>query len=120
MLNTLFTQAAKAMEEPRQIHVAAQSTTTFLFAAGDLMLSPGCCCGRPPIAQDKSGSRPKAAAGGSCEAAQKDVSRSTTGKIAAARWFAGNVLPHLSATRAVVEATDLSLMDLPDEAFWPS
>jgi alkylation response protein AidB-like acyl-CoA dehydrogenase len=39
ILNTLFTQAAKAMEEPRQIHVAAQSTTSFLYAAGDLIVA---------------------------------------------------------------------------------
>jgi hypothetical protein len=40
-----------------------------------------------------------------------------SGKIAAAKWFAGNVLPHLAATRSVVESTDLSLMDLDEAAF---
>ncbi|MBX6388880.1 MAG: acyl-CoA dehydrogenase [Frankia sp.] len=39
------------------------------------------------------------------------------GKIAAARWFAANVLPELHARRAMAEATSLDLMDLAEEAF---
>ena len=39
------------------------------------------------------------------------------GKVAAARWFAANVFPELSAKRAVAEAVDLSLMDLDEGAF---
>jgi hypothetical protein len=39
------------------------------------------------------------------------------GKVAAARWFAANVLPGLAGQRAVAEATDLSLMDLAEDAF---
>jgi hypothetical protein len=93
------------MEEPRQIHVAAQSTTTFLYAAGDLIVS-WLLLRQAAIAQER------LAAG----APEKDVAF-YSGKIAAAKWFAGNVLPHLSSTRAVVEATDLSLMDLDEAAF---
>lgn len=39
------------------------------------------------------------------------------GKVAAARWFARTVLPRLAAERAVAEATDLAVMDLPEAAF---
>jgi hypothetical protein len=39
------------------------------------------------------------------------------GKVAVARFFASTVLPRLSADRAVVEAADNSLMDLPADAF---
>ncbi len=39
------------------------------------------------------------------------------GKVGAARWFAANVLPLLSAQRAVGESIDLSLMDLDEAAF---
>jgi hypothetical protein len=39
------------------------------------------------------------------------------GKVAAARWFAANVLPELSARLAVTQATDLSLMELNVAAF---
>ena len=105
ILNTLFTQASKAMQDARQIHVAAQSTTAFLYAVGDLICS-WLLLRQAAIAQEK------LAAG----AAEKDVAF-YAGKIAAAKWFAANVLPHLSATRSVVEGTDLSLMDLDEAAF---
>jgi alkylation response protein AidB-like acyl-CoA dehydrogenase len=39
------------------------------------------------------------------------------GKLAAARWYAKNVLPGLSLARQLVEQSDLDLMDVPDEAF---
>ena len=39
------------------------------------------------------------------------------GKVAAAKWFAANVLPELDARRTVLEATGLELMALPEEAF---
>ena len=39
------------------------------------------------------------------------------GKLAAARWYARHVLPGIGLTRRLVEAGDLELMDLPDEAF---
>jgi alkylation response protein AidB-like acyl-CoA dehydrogenase len=38
------------------------------------------------------------------------------GKVAAARWFAANVLPTLAARRAVVEQTTMDLMELDDAA----
>jgi hypothetical protein len=40
-----------------------------------------------------------------------------TGKIAAARFFARTVLPRISAERAIAEAVDTSLMDVPEAAF---
>jgi len=39
------------------------------------------------------------------------------GKVAAAKWFAANVLPELAARRAVLEATGLELMAVPEDAF---
>jgi len=39
------------------------------------------------------------------------------GKIAAARWFAANVLPELHTRRAMLEATDVDLMRLSEDAF---
>ncbi len=39
------------------------------------------------------------------------------GKIAAAQFFARTNLPKLSAERAIAEAVDLSIMDLPESAF---
>jgi alkylation response protein AidB-like acyl-CoA dehydrogenase len=39
------------------------------------------------------------------------------GKVAAARWFAANILPELRARRSSLEATDLDLMHLSESAF---
>ncbi|WP_242424750.1 acyl-CoA dehydrogenase C-terminal domain-containing protein, partial [Frankia sp. EI5c] len=39
------------------------------------------------------------------------------GKVAAARWFAANVLPELHVRRTMLESTGLELMNLPEEAF---
>jgi alkylation response protein AidB-like acyl-CoA dehydrogenase len=39
------------------------------------------------------------------------------GKVAAAAFFARNVLPRLTANRRIVEAVDLTIMDLPEDAF---
>jgi hypothetical protein len=39
------------------------------------------------------------------------------GKVAAAQFFARQVLPKLSAERAIAEATDNALMDLDEAAF---
>ena len=39
------------------------------------------------------------------------------GKVATARWFARNRLPLLTAERAVAEATDNELMEIPESSF---
>ena len=39
------------------------------------------------------------------------------GKLASARFYAKNVLPGIAATRKLIEASDLDLMQLPDDAF---
>lgn len=39
------------------------------------------------------------------------------GKVASARWFCANVLPGLTLTRKLIEAGDLGLMEVPEEAF---
>jgi hypothetical protein len=40
-----------------------------------------------------------------------------SGKITAARFFASNVLPRLTAERKIIDAVDLTAMDLDEEAF---
>jgi hypothetical protein len=39
------------------------------------------------------------------------------GKVASARFFCKNVLPYISATRKIVEASALDLMELDEAAF---
>ena len=40
-----------------------------------------------------------------------------TGKVAAAKFFAAQVLPLITAARAVADSIDNSLMDVPEDAF---
>jgi hypothetical protein len=39
------------------------------------------------------------------------------GKIATAKFFVRNYLPHISADRAIVESTDNLIMEIPESAF---
>ena len=39
------------------------------------------------------------------------------GKVAAARWYARQVLPLLAAERLLAESTDNDVMDLPEDSF---
>jgi alkylation response protein AidB-like acyl-CoA dehydrogenase len=102
--NTLFGQAAKALEDPRAIHVVGQSTTDFLLTVGDLVIG-WLLLRQAAVALAKSPDAPA-----------RDVPF-YTGKVAAASWFARNVLPLIAARRAVAEAADNALMDVPEEAF---
>ena len=102
--NTLFGQAAQALEDPRAIHVVAQSTTDFLMTVGDLVIG-WLLLRQAAVALTRS-----------ANASAKDV-QFYTGKVAAASWFARNILPLLAARRTVVEATDNALMDVPEDAF---
>jgi hypothetical protein len=40
-----------------------------------------------------------------------------TGKVAAAHFFVHNVLPHITADRKIVEATDSAIMEIAESAF---
>jgi hypothetical protein len=40
-----------------------------------------------------------------------------TGKIASAKFFVTNYLPHITADRKIVEATDSAIMDISEGAF---
>jgi hypothetical protein len=40
-----------------------------------------------------------------------------TGKIASAKFFVSTVLPHITADRKIVEATDGAIMDIAEGAF---
>ena len=67
--------------------------------------SAGCCCVRRTSHQR------------SCRGGQRHRPRLLQGKVAAARWFARQVLPRLAAERAIAEATDNDVMDLDEAAF---
>ena len=108
MVENLAMTAMGSMSEdgdPKSIYKVGLNTTRFLLAAGDLVIG-WLLLRQAEVAQ----ARLDAGDAGKDEAFY-------TGKVAAAKFFAANVLPRLSAEKAMLEATDLSLMELPEEAF---
>ena len=87
------------------LYTVGQNTSRLLLGAGDLVVG-WLLLRQAQVALD-------ALAAGASEK-DKDFYE---GKVAAAQFFARQVLPRLSADRAVAEATDSLLMDVPESAF---
>ncbi len=94
-----------AQSDIRSLYKVGQNTGRLLFALGDLvvawLLLRQAEIALAALAQDPS---------------PRDLDF-YTGKVAAAQFFAQQMLPPLSAQRAIAEATDNALMDLPENAF---
>ncbi|GAB3647793.1 acyl-CoA dehydrogenase [Glycomyces tarimensis] len=88
--------------QPRELYKTGLHSRRLLLAVGDLLVG-WLLLRQAEIAQNKLD-------GG----ADDDFFR---GKVAAATFFSREVLPRLTADRKIVEAADLTPMDLPDEAF---
>jgi hypothetical protein len=97
--------ALKSQEDVRELYKVGQNTTRLLMASGDLIIG-WLLLRQAEVAQAA------LAAGATGADAEFYV-----GKVATARWFARNRLPLVAAERAVAEATDNDLMDLPEGAF---
>jgi alkylation response protein AidB-like acyl-CoA dehydrogenase len=91
--------------DPRALYKVGLSTRRLLLAVGDLVVGW--------LLQRQAEVALKALAG-ELSAADKAF---YSGKVAAARFFAREVLPRIGADRRIIEATDLDVMDLPEEAF---
>jgi alkylation response protein AidB-like acyl-CoA dehydrogenase len=105
MLAAMFGQLTAAQEDITSLYKVAQSTSRLLLAAGDLIT------GWLLVRQSEVA---LAALGG--EVSEKDRFF-YEGKVAAARFFATQVLPRLSAERTIVENTDNALMEIDEAAF---
>jgi hypothetical protein len=95
-----------SLEKPDEIYKVGQNSVRLLYALGDLVLA--WLLGRQAevaIAALDSGDLPES---------ESDF---YTGKIAAAKFFAANVLPHLESERKIVEAATNDLMEIPEGAF---
>ena len=88
--------------DPKAIYKVGLNTSRLLLAAGDLVIG-WLLLRQAEIAQEK------------LDAGSTDPFY--IGKVQAAKFFASQVLPRLTSERAIVEATDLSLMELPEDAF---
>ena len=105
MVGTMVGQLTSSQEDARNIYKVGQNTTRLLYSLGDLVVAwllmrqadvAITALAGPPSDRDRA---------------------FYEGKVAAAQFFVRQVLPQLSAQRAIAEATDNALMDLPEEAF---
>ncbi|WP_416901760.1 acyl-CoA dehydrogenase [Micromonospora echinospora] len=91
--------------EPRALYKVGLSSRRLLLALGDVVV--GWLLQRQADVALR-------ALGGEVSATDRAF---YTGKVAAAKFFAREVLPRIGADRRIIENTDLDLMDLPEEAF---
>ncbi|GAA1909480.1 acyl-CoA dehydrogenase [Streptomyces sodiiphilus] len=104
MVGTMLTDLAATEKDVKSLYKVGLNTTSFLMAAGDLVVGYLLLKGAA------------VAAGKLPAASGKDVPF-YTGKIAAAKFFAANVLPNVAVARANAENADLSIMELDEAAF---
>ncbi|HEU5271185.1 MAG TPA: acyl-CoA dehydrogenase [Jatrophihabitans sp.] len=106
MVAAMIGQLTSAQEDPRNVYKVGLNTTRLLLSCGDLAIG-WLLLRQAVIALDKLD-------GNGLSAADKAFYE---GKLAVARFFACTVLPELVSRRKVVEGTDLSVMDVAEEAF---
>ena len=104
MVGVLVGHAMASQEDASEIYKVGLSTSRVLMAVGDIIIS-WLLLRQADIATEK-------LAG----AAGRDADF-YTGKIASAHFFIANVLPHITADRKIVEATDNSIMEISESAF---
>jgi alkylation response protein AidB-like acyl-CoA dehydrogenase len=105
MLAAMIGFVMSAQHDPRNTYKVAQQTVRLLMSTGDLLIG-WLLLRQAEVALT-------ALAG---EVTGRDAAF-YQGKVAAASFFARNILPELTSRRAIVESTDNALMDLPEEAF---
>lgn len=104
MVGHMFNDLMASQEEITNIYKVAQNTSRLLLAVGDVVVA-WLLLRQAEIA---------------LAALAGDAGKDTdfyTGKVAAAKFFASYNLPKLTAERAIAEAIDNSIMDLPESAF---
>ena len=104
MLGTLVGYLTSSQEDVRNVYKVGQHAVEFLMSVGDLLV------GWLLLRQAE------IAGAARDHGAGRDASF-YEGKIAVARFFAKNVLPELTARKAIVEGADTSLMDVDVAAF---
>jgi alkylation response protein AidB-like acyl-CoA dehydrogenase len=93
-----------SVEDPENVYKVGLNTTRALMALGDLVVG-WLLLRQAAVAVEK------------LPAASGRDANFYNGKVAAASWFAAEVLPALSSTRSIAEAVDGSLMALDEAAF---
>ena len=104
IIGVLVGHAMASQENSEEIYKVGLNTSRALMAVGDIIIT-WLLLRQADIAAEK------LAAG-----AGKDADF-YTGKIASAKFFVTTVLPHITADRKIVEATDSAIMEIPESAF---
>ncbi|MCB8902436.1 MULTISPECIES: acyl-CoA dehydrogenase [unclassified Streptomyces] len=108
IVGTMITDLTATGEDVKNIYKVGLNTTRLLLASGDVVVGYLLLRGAAVAGE-------KLAAGAADKSAKEAAFYQ--GKIAAAKFFAANILPGVSAERALAEAVDGSLMDLDEAAF---
>ena len=103
IIGILVARAIESQEDSKKIYNVGLHTSRCLMAVGDI-ITAWLLLRQADIAAEK------LVAGG------KD-SEFYTGKIAAAKFFVTNFLPQIASDRAIIEASDGAIMDVPEGAF---
>ncbi|MDF4251809.1 MULTISPECIES: acyl-CoA dehydrogenase [unclassified Streptomyces] len=104
IVGTMLTDLAATEKDVKSIYKVGLNTTRFLMTAGDVVIGYLLLRGAAVAAEKLAG------------AAAKDVPF-YQGKIAAAKFFAANVLPQVAVQRELADTVDLSIMELDEKAF---
>lgn len=104
IVGTMITDLTATGEDVKNIYKVGLNTTRLLLASGDVVVGYLLLKGAAVAAEKLQ------------TASAKDVAF-YQGKIAAAKFFAANVLPGVGAERALAESVDNSLMELDEAAF---
>jgi alkylation response protein AidB-like acyl-CoA dehydrogenase len=103
IIATLVAHATESQTDPEKIYTVGLNTSRCLMAVGDI-ITAWLLLRQADIALEK------------IPNAGKDL-EFYNGKIASAKFFVNNYLPHITADRKIVEATDNSIMNISDAAF---
>jgi len=109
MIGALVGYAMAAPQEPESVYKVGEHAVSLLMSVGDLLI--GYLLLRQALVAQAA-----LDAGPADDKAARDKDF-YAGKLAVARWFSRNMLPELTARRAIVEGADLSLMQVDEAAF---
>ncbi len=104
MVGVLVGHAMASQESAEEIYKVGLNTSRVLMAVGDI-ITTWLLLRQADIAADR------------IDAASAKDKDFYAGKIASAKFFVTNYLPHITADRKIVEATDSSIMDISEGAF---
>ncbi|MGW1798447.1 acyl-CoA dehydrogenase [Streptomyces sp. NPDC001984] len=109
IVGLMLTDLAATEQDVKNIYKVGLNTTRLLLTSGDVIVGYLLLKGAAVAAEKLQSASAKAVS-------SKDVAF-YTGKIAAAKFFAANVLPGVTLARKVSENVDLDLMELDEAAF---